>query len=214
MAYVCVLAGGCCPDGTVNAFVERRLELAQELLADESKNVLKIIILGGGTFHKPPFVDIYGMVKHESTACAEYLMQRGVDANKIFREWGSYDTIANGYLCFLQFVVPLQIETLYVVTSDFHLDRARSIFEYFQRIFRVQTELVWNSSVSSLPLPVFEKRSLREKASAIQFREEVSEVIDSVNAFAEWFYTRHRAYVAIVDYASMEKADDAVLDTY
>ncbi len=42
--------------------------------------------VGGGTPHKPPFLDDRGYVVHEGTSCAEYLMQRGVPAEQLLKE--------------------------------------------------------------------------------------------------------------------------------
>jgi hypothetical protein len=48
---------------------------------------------GGGTPHKPPIIGRNGHVLHESTACADYLIQRGAAPGALLKEVSSYDTV-------------------------------------------------------------------------------------------------------------------------
>jgi hypothetical protein len=44
-------------------------------------------LTGGGTPHKPPVLDKEGFVIHESTSCAEYLIQHvGIPATSLLKE--------------------------------------------------------------------------------------------------------------------------------
>jgi glutathione S-transferase len=49
---------------------------------------------GGGTPHKPPILDDKGYVIHESTACAQYLISKGLMPSMILKEVSSYDTVS------------------------------------------------------------------------------------------------------------------------
>jgi hypothetical protein len=49
---------------------------------------------GGGTPHKPPIIGPNGHVLHESTSCADYLIQaRGAASGDLLKETSSYDTV-------------------------------------------------------------------------------------------------------------------------
>ena len=87
-----VLAGGIDKEGYVHKWVERRLDVAYQLHKSSNK---KIICLGGGSYHIPPITNKNNFVIHESTSCSEYLISLGTDPKYIFKEWSSYDTIAN-----------------------------------------------------------------------------------------------------------------------
>ena len=96
----------------------------------------KIIVMGGGTYHKPPILNDSNYVIHESSSCALYLTQQGdVDPKDIYREWSSYDTIANGYYAYLNYIKPLNIKEFVLITSKFHMPRVKVIFDYFNDIF-------------------------------------------------------------------------------
>jgi len=48
--------------------------------------------------------------------------------NIIMREWFSYDTIANGYFSFLIFQKIRNWGNILVITSDFHLEKNKSLY--------------------------------------------------------------------------------------
>ena len=67
---ICVLAGGLQENGEPHEFVKKRLDKAIELYDTKKSHIL---VLGGGTYHKPPFLNKDGFIIHESTSCAIYL---------------------------------------------------------------------------------------------------------------------------------------------
>jgi len=119
--YIFVLAGGTDNTNHPNNFVKKRLDKAIELYNLTSNNI--IIVLGGGTYHKPPGLDSNNYVIHESTSCANYLINKGISPDKIIREWASYDTIANGYFAFLNYIIPFKMNECYIITSQFHMNQ-------------------------------------------------------------------------------------------
>lgn len=127
-----VLAGGLNEFNYNHQWVIRRLDLALALYRLKPR---RIICLGGGTYHKPPALNHLGYVTHESTACAEYLIERGVRPSDLMREWSSYDTIANAFFSLTNFAKPMQLSaknghTILVITSDFHMPRTKAIFSW------------------------------------------------------------------------------------
>ena len=76
--YIFVLAGGLQDNGEVHEFVKIRLDKAIELYNHYSDfQQCKIIVMGGGTYHKPPILNDSNYVIHESSSCALYLTQPG-----------------------------------------------------------------------------------------------------------------------------------------
>ena len=65
-----------------------------------------MVLLGAGTPHKPPVIGAGGYVLHESTAYADFLLQRGIPAGDLLKEAQSYDTIGNAYFSLLQHALP------------------------------------------------------------------------------------------------------------
>lgn len=192
-----VLAGGLQPNGQVHHFVKDRLDKAIEIYR---AHPCYIVCMGGGTYHKPPALNSKGYVIHESTACAQYLCQQKIPAQHIYREWASYDTIANGYYAFCNFIKPLQLTSLTVISSEFHLPRVRLIFDFFNRLFDQGAHIDYIDSINQhLASDVLTVRAEREAASCLQFKE-LTTRISSLEIFVHWFHTEHKAYKSIVDY--------------
>ena len=85
--YIFVLAGGLQSNGEVNEFVKLRLDKAIELYNQHIVfQPCKIIVMGGGTYHKAPILNEQNYVIHESTSCAIYLTENGpVNPKDIYR---------------------------------------------------------------------------------------------------------------------------------
>tara|TARA_A100001015_G_scaffold181457_1_gene201974 strand:+ start:754 stop:1380 length:627 start_codon:yes stop_codon:yes gene_type:complete len=207
--YIFVLAGGIDSKNEPNIFVKARLDKSIELYNSNSHNI--IIILGGGTYHKPPGLDDNKYVVHESTSCANYLIDKGVSPNKIIREWSSYDTIANGYFAFMNYIIPLKISECYIITSQFHMNRTQTIFNYFN-------ELVLNSSINLkyieteniIDSEILKKRVEREEISNENFKNSVIRQKDTLEKFTLWFYLEHNAYKSNISYYN----DYSINNTY
>jgi len=205
--YIIVLAGGMDKNNEPNIFVKKRLDKAIELF---NSNTL-IIILGGGTYHKPPGLDANQYVMHESTSCANYLINKGIDPNKIIREWASYDTIANGYFAFLNYIIPFKINECSVITSQFHMKRTKTIFNYFNKLITnnninlkyIETENVIDGDILKIRLE-------REENSNNSFKKNIVSVKDTLEKFSLWFYTEHNAYKSNISYHK----DYTISDTY
>lgn len=193
--HIFVLAGGQLKDGSVNNWVKERLDLALKI-KEKNKDAI-IYCIGGGTYHKEPVHNIYGHVIHESRSCSNYLIEKGINYTDIKREWGSYDTIANGYFSFTNFILPLKISECILITSEFHMKRAKEIFSYFSKIFRTEININYLSSDNNMDNELLKLRLEREKKSIELFRNTIVQKINSINEFIEWFYVEHNAYNCI-----------------
>ncbi len=127
--HIFVLAGGQLSTGCVNMWVKERLDISLKIANQNNKSI--IYCLGGGTYHKNPILNIYGHVIHESKSCSNYLIKSGFDPKRIKREWSSYDTIANGFFACTNFIIPLKIKDFVLITSEFHMERSKVIFNFF-----------------------------------------------------------------------------------
>lgn len=193
--HIFVLAGGQLKDGSVNDWVKKRLDLALKI--KEENPDAKIYCTGGGTYHKEPVHNIYGHVIHESRSCSNYLIENGIDYKDIKREWGSYDTIANGYFSFTNFILPLKIDECVLITSEFHMERAREIFSYLKNIFQHDINITYLNSENNMDQELLKIRLEREKKSVELFKNNIVQKINSINEFIEWFYVQHHAYNCI-----------------
>lgn len=206
---ICVLAGGLTHTGRPHQFVIERLDKARELFKENPDNTI-VLILGGGTYHKPPFLNSENYVVHESTSCSSYLIDKGISPSNIFREWSSYDTIANGFFAFTNYINLLDLNNIHVITSDFHISRTKLIFNYFNNLFKKNYNITYWETVSNIEKKTLKKRVEREKESSDNFKKNIVNKIKTPQMFLNWFYTHHKAYTSLIKY----KSDYNINDTY
>jgi uncharacterized SAM-binding protein YcdF (DUF218 family) len=120
---IVVLGGGVDKKGNLtNMFLSRlkkTLELFKRNLAD------KIIVSGkwSGLYKFVP-------AKTEAEAALEYLVENGIPKDKIIKEEKSLDTIGNAFFTKKNILEKRVWTKILVVTSDFHLKRAKYIFNF------------------------------------------------------------------------------------
>lgn len=209
--YVMILAGGLDHHGHCHPWYRDRLDIALKLNNIKRR---KYIILGGGTYHKPPILNLNNYVLHESTVGAKYLVDNGISPNNIYREWSSYDTIANGYFSLINFTIPLNLKDILIITSDFHMPRSKQIFNwiyslYFSTNQPILTFLEVNSKY--LDDEIINVRKLRENNSlnsVILLQNHITTFTD----FIDWFYHKHKAYNC--DFNHTENIDHITKQSY
>jgi vancomycin permeability regulator SanA len=189
-----VLAGGLNENGSVHEFVKERLDLAKDVYNTMS-NQIKIICLGGGTYHKPPILNDKSYVIHESTACSEYLIASGVDPSDIYKEYSSYDTIANAFYAYLNFIKPMRLQNILIITSEFHMKRSQTIFNWIFSFDNTNYNVYYEESLNNgLSTDVLESRKNRETNSTNNLKNNLIPRIKSLIDFHKWFYEEHKAY--------------------
>lgn len=199
-----VLAGGLQDNNDIHEWVKRRLDVAHNLY----KQGTKIICLGGGTYHKSPKLNDSGYVIHESTACADYLIKLGIDYKDIYKEWGSYDTIANGYFAFTNFIYPMGIKCALIITSEFHMERAKRIFNWIKDISGFNYKLNYKYVTDyGLDKDMIDCRILREKDSINKLNSLIRN-ISTLPDFVRWFYEEHKAYSSDTNTDRIALSDD------
>lgn len=189
--HIFVLAGGQIYDGGVNNWVKERLDLCIKINNINPSSI--IYCIGGGTYHKQPIHNQYGHVIHESKSCSNYLIKNNIDSKLIKREWASYDTIANGFFSFTNFIVPLDIKECVLITSHFHIERVKTIFNYFNKLFNKNITIHFIGVENNMDCELLKIREKREKRSNQDFQKNITK-INTVQKFIDWFYTQHNAY--------------------
>ena len=203
--YIIVLAGGLKNNGHVNDWVQERLDKTIELYnemkykTDKKSNKLieqdiKIICCGGGTYHKPPVLDLNNYVIHESTGCASYLIENGISKRDIYKEWSSYDTIANAYFATIKFLVPLEIKKIILVTSEFHMKRSVYLFNKISKLFGMELEIETYETENNMDSELLEIRAKREKESVVKYKKNIFSKIKNKFDFTKWIHEEHNAY--------------------
>jgi hypothetical protein len=205
-----ILAGGQIKNGSINNWVKKRLDLGLQIVSLNETAI--IYCIGGGTYHKPPILNIHKHVIHESRSCSNYLINKGFNAKRIKREWASYDTIANGFFSFLNFILPLKLEECVIVTSEFHMERTKEIFNFFCRLFKSDVKVQYICSENEMDEELLQIRKGREKKSLDSFKNTIVSRINTIQEFMEWFYIEHNAYNN--EKYVIESTDDNVLESY
>jgi len=191
---IIVLAGGLNEEGNLHEWVIRRLDRAIEL---HKLHDCPILCSGGGTYHKPPFINEKGFVVHESTECVNYMCQQGINKNNIYREWSSYDTIANAFFSLTTHVLFYDYKTIGIITSEFHISRSQEIFNWifgfknceqqkYQLIFFPVTDLGLDENMLSHR----REREAKSKENVLILKEKIKTLKD----FTKWLYSEHNAY--------------------
>lgn len=191
---ILVLAGGLNEAAQNHQWVVDRLDLALALYKEKRR---KIICVGGGTYHKPPCLNSLKYVIHESTVCAKYLLEAGVDSSDLMREWSSYDTIANAFFTLTNYVLPMNLDHVLVITSDFHMPRTMAIFNWIYNLDSADSTTsnchVDFLSVKCTDSHIIKARIEREKRSLATLQPTINR-IKTLKDFHQWFFNDHKAY--------------------
>ena len=208
---VFILAGGFNNKGVINEWVKRRLDYFIKLY-NSSNSIKYVVCLGGGTYHKSPVLDKNNYVIHESTGLVKYLLDNGIPKNIIMREWFSYDTIANGYFSYINFTKIRNWKNILVITSDFHLERSKLIFEWIYSLDNTKYNLNFiGVSDKGLDTNIINSRRIREKNSIINLKKVISK-INNLEELHIWFHNEHNCYNC--NFNNIQKIDDNIKNSY
>jgi hypothetical protein len=192
MGYDAILipGGGVLHNGKLPLWVTRRLDLAINIYQGEY-----IITLSAGTTHKPPVLDVNGFVIFESIAGANYLLKNGIPPGNILTEISSYDTIGNAYFARFMHTEILGLKNLLIITSEFHLVRVKSIFDW---IFNLDNSFEYNLDFLSVPdteIPedILQSRLEKEQESLTKLLL-LKQKITNLQDLHKWLFSKHKAY--------------------
>jgi uncharacterized SAM-binding protein YcdF (DUF218 family) len=186
---VLVLGGGVREGGELPEWVVRRFDRALEV-----SGTAPIVCLSAATVHRPPPLNREGYPILESVAGAAHLISRGVPPGRIQVEATSYDTIGNAYFSKLLHADPAGWRDLIVVTSEFHMPRSRSIFEWIYGMERNKYQLRFEAAPDDgLNVELLQRRREKE-ASALRSLESVMMRIRDLPSLHHWIHAEHNAY--------------------
>lgn len=107
-------------NGIPNQDSRARAELAAIIAKEQS---IECIITSGWAYRNDCKMTLADCMK-------EYLVHCGLAASKIITENNSRDTVGDAYFTRINIAKPMSFSNLCVVTSDYHLDRAKLIFDF------------------------------------------------------------------------------------
>eukprot|EP00041_Stephanoeca_diplocostata_P021086 m.484446 g.484446 ORF g.484446 m.484446 type:complete len:277 (-) comp21731_c3_seq10:3380-4210(-) len=190
---VIILGGGLNDHGQPHEWVKARLDLAA------TYNAKYYIVLSRGTTHKPPPTDKAGFPIDESVASAKYLVQRhNISKDRIIGDTWSLDTIGNAYFVVAMICDPLRLQNVIVVTSQFHMERTKVIFEWLFPLWMPTGTLGFAASRDrGLDTATLALRNAKEAASVKSLKVLTEQHRDKLSV-AQFVMLKHSAYVAYV----------------
>jgi hypothetical protein len=205
---VIVPGGGVRAGGELPAWVKNRFDLAIE-----RSNSAPIVCLSAGTTHRPNPLDETGRVVFEASAGGQYLLRRGIEAERIFLEAASWDTVGNAYFARTIHTDPRGWRKLLVITSEYHMPRAESLFRW---VFDLAPDQGYSLRFETVPdvglsPELLEERKRRERTSLASVPDLVR-TIRTLQDMHQWLFTRHAAYRASL--VRPEPAEGIVAEAY
>ena len=207
---ILVPGGGVREGGRLPSWVRRRLDRARETAGEAY-----IVTLSAGTPHRPPPHDERGFPIFESVAGARYLLDAGFPPERVLIEAHSWDTIGNAYFSRVIHAEPRGFRRMLVVTSDFHLARTRTAFEWVYGLeprpaFELDFEGVDDSEMDAAVLA-----GRREtEARSLEILGPLTGRIRTISRFHRWLFTEHGAYRAKNEACGSERRDGLTLESY
>jgi len=142
----------------VMPFVAARCDAAKRLFEAQGGRG-RVLTVSAGTAHAPQLLTADGLPIWESTAAAAYLLDAGLPPESLVVETTSYDTIGNAFFARIAHADLLEWRRVCVVTTDWHMERSRAIFEWVFNAPRDDDARVVEATTSS-------KRRRRHRSTA------------------------------------------------
>ncbi|MFH1212445.1 MAG: YdcF family protein, partial [Candidatus Woesearchaeota archaeon] len=149
---IIVLAGGIEKDGSLPPMTKYRVEKGVELY---KQGVASKIILSGSW----SFLYDFTPARTEAEAMQEYAVSLGVKKDDIILEADSKDTLGEAYFLKVKFLEPRRWFDIAVVTSEFHLQRTRYLFN---KVLGKNFDIEFVGCDSRLSKEELEKKMLEE----------------------------------------------------
>lgn len=137
-----------------------------------------------------------GLPLTEAYIAAQFLQKKGVSKKNILTEQFSHDTIGNAYLSKLIHIDVLKPNKLTVVTSQFHMDRVKLIFNwiYFELYESLELSIEYVTASNPNFTKTQEKAILDREVNSIKNLNRLRNDINNLNKFHYWFFHEHEAY--------------------
>jgi len=207
---IVILGGGLRDGGLLPPWSIARFERALE----RQTGTEAFICLSQATVHRPPPLDGRGFPVTEAAAGARYLIERGIEPERIRLEALSLETIGNAAFTRLLHTDVAGWRRLLVVTSAFHMPRSRAIFE---KVFALEP------SDYELEFAAAENRGLTPEAVAARLARELKSLGSwqrnakqwkTISDFSLWLWTQHDAYSGRGLLKPRPALDPATIESY
>lgn len=186
-AILC-LGGGVKSDGTLPQHVALRVSKGVELARLEDESAL--IMSSSFTLNRPPRVDHDGRIISEASAMARAARKLGF-AGTLYCEQQSHDTIGSAYFLFSDFLSFLAPQRATVVTSDFHVERAKVIFRHLASLFDFGGAIAYVAT----PAKVDAERHEHENLACQSYIHDWGGIV-TLSDFRQRFFSSHTNYNA------------------
>lgn len=211
MECILVLAGGSQTEENIESlpkYVKQRLDDCYMLYTKYEKP--KIIVSSAGTPHRLPYINSNGYHVFECDSMARYLIEKHqINPNDIYREYISYDTIGNAFFSKLNFIDPMKIKNFVVITSQFHIKRAKFIFEWiFDNNYNITYHTSNNGSIDN---NILQDRLKKEDSSIAQLKDNIEKYnLNNFISIYSWLYKYHNAYstFGVIEHKSIKKKEN------
>lgn len=192
---IIVPGGGLHPVSSLpQPWVCARLDAALKL----SERTKYFILLSRGTTHRPPPLDDRAYPIDESAASAAYLLNNGIkDPRRILLETWSLDTIGNAYFATKMICQPMNLRSLCLITSQFHMPRTRAIFEWVFSLDSNAAPSHFHFLVTpnlGLTPPQIAARQEKEAKALHHLNQATIPMLNTFEKLATFLFQRHAAY--------------------
>lgn len=176
-----------------NPWVQARLNAAATL----NSRTRYFIVLSQGTSHRPPPLDTTSRPISEAAASARHLVQAGVSPDRVLLDAWSLDTIGNAFFARAMHADPLRLNSLCVITSDFHMPRTAAIFDWLFALDHRCTNITYVITPDhGMSQHQLDARRQKEQAALHTLRTVTIPNCTTMAALAQFVFTRHGAYDA------------------
>lgn len=223
---ILILGGGAPPSPREQLpFVIARCQAAAAVRAAHPEGKRPVMFcLSGGTAHAPQLLSATGLPIWEATVSAAWLMDNcDIPAEALVLETSSYDTIGNAWYSRTGHTDIAGWRHLLIITSDFHLERTKAIFEW---IFNIDPDVAGppykldylGTPDVALDDAAVAARAAREQQSAANVRNKLAPTYRSLREVHKFLTSNHDLYTAskLVERACAKPtaSDDALLKSY
>lgn len=197
------LGGGVTENGYLARHIQRRVSKSVDISNMSNDSV--ILFSSSFTLNKLPIFTTQQCIVSEASAMAKFAKSLGYE-RMLYCEQQSHDTIGSAYFTFSDFVSFLQPKTITVITSDFHIHRARAIFSHIAKLFTFKGQLIFLETASS-----YKEIRIQKESDALQNYRLVWQNINDISNFRYNFFRYHSNYN--IDFAS-DLSSSTILQSY
>lgn len=185
---IIILAGGINNDGSLPDLPKSRVDCGIQHFRNGDARVL--IMTGKYGF----WLDWQKQIppRSEAEAMKEYAISKKIPSDSILTEQESKDTLGNAYFTKVNILEPNNWKNILVVTSDFHLERTKYIFDL---VLGAEYSITYDTVKTMLPPEKITSLEEQEKKTIAILKETIGEVSPGdTKAIENIIFTKHPGY--------------------